>query len=81
MMKTLKRVLERDYTELFIQLGVDGLIRVAGWLKHLESQDAKLRRKAQSYCNTLGLVVGEDKIDEFVVIGQDGERMKERKKP
>jgi len=79
MMKTLRQVLERNYTELFIQLGVDGLIRVAGWLKYLESQDAKLRRKAQSYCNTLSLVVGEDKIDEFCsswLRWREGEREK-----
>lgn len=65
MMETLKRVLERDYTELFIQLSVDGLIRTSGWLKHLESQDPQKRQKAESYYQTLKLVIGDDRIEEF----------------
>ena len=65
MMETLRQVLERDYTELFIQLGVDGLIRVAGWLKHLNSRDPQKRKKAESFCETLRLVIGDDRIEEF----------------
>jgi hypothetical protein len=62
---TLKRVLERDYTELFIQFTIDGLIRVSGWLKHLNSSNQEKRKKAESYCETLKLVLGDDRIDEF----------------
>jgi len=65
MMETLRRVLERDYTELFIQLTVDGLIRVSGWLPHLNSEETAKRKKAESYCNTLRLFIGDDRIDEF----------------
>jgi three-Cys-motif partner protein len=65
MMETLRRVLERNYTELFIQLSVDGLIRAAGWLKYRDSRDSVKRRKAQTFCETLGLVIGDDRIDEF----------------
>jgi three-Cys-motif partner protein len=65
MMETLKRVLERDYTELFIQLTVDGLIRASGWLPHRHSKDATKRQKAESFCNTLRLFIGDDRIDEF----------------
>jgi three-Cys-motif partner protein len=64
-METLKRVLERDYTELFLQLGVDALIRVSGWLKNLDSLDHDLRKQAQSYCETLKVVIGADRIAEF----------------
>jgi len=65
MMETLRRVLERDYTELFIQFGVDGLIRTSGWLKYLNSRDPRKREKAESYCKTLRLVIGDDRIDDF----------------
>jgi len=65
MMDTLRRVLERDYTELFIQLSVDGLIRTSGWLKYLDSQDLQKRKKAKSYFNTLRYVVGDDRIEQF----------------
>jgi len=65
MMETLRRVLERDYTELFIQLGVDALIRTSGWLKHLNSPDPQQRKKAKSFCETLSLVIGNDRIEEF----------------
>jgi three-Cys-motif partner protein len=65
MMETLKRVLERDYTELFIQFTADGLIRVAGWIPHRISKDEADRKKAESYCNTLRLFIGDDRIDEF----------------
>jgi three-Cys-motif partner protein len=65
MMETLKRVLERDYTELFIQLTVDGLIRASGWLPHRYSRDAAKRKKAESFCNTLRLFIGDDRIDAF----------------
>ena len=65
MMETLRRILERDYTELFMQLGVDALIRASGWLKHLNSPDPQKRKKADSYCETLRLVIGDDRIEEF----------------
>ena len=65
MMKTLKRVLERDYTELFIQLSVDGLIRAAGWLKYLDHPNSGKRKKAESFFETLRLVIGDDRIEEF----------------
>jgi three-Cys-motif partner protein len=65
MMETLRRVLERHYTELFIQLSVDGLIRVSGWLPNLKSEDSTLREKAESYCKTLGLFIGNDRMQEF----------------
>jgi len=65
MMDTLRRVLERNYTELFIQLSVDGLIRAAGWIKHRESRDSRKRKQAQAYCETLRLVIGDDRIEEF----------------
>lgn len=65
MMETLRRVLERNYTELFIQLGVDALIRTSGWLKHLDSRDPQQRKKAESFCETLSLVIGDDRIEEF----------------
>ena len=65
MMDTLRRVLERDYTELFIQLSTDGFIRTAGWLKYLDSPDPQKRKKAESYCNTLRCVVGDDRIEQF----------------
>jgi len=65
MMETLRRVLERNYTELFIQLTVDGLIRVAGNIKHLDSKDSLKRKKAESYCKTLRLVIGDDRIEDF----------------
>lgn len=64
-MVTLRRVLERNYTELFIQFSVDGLIRTAGWLKHLDSPDFRKRKAAQTYCKTLRLFVGDDRIEEF----------------
>ena len=64
-METLRRVLERGYTELFLHLNMDALIRTAGWLKYLDSPDEEMKRKAQSYCQTIGLVLGEDKIEEF----------------
>jgi len=62
MMETLRRVLERDYTELFIQLSVDGLIRAAGWLKHQDSLDSRKRKKAQTFCETLRLFIGDNRI-------------------
>ena len=65
MMETLRRVLERDYTELFIQLSVDALIRASGWLKHLDSPDSEKRKKAESFCETVRLVIGDDRIEEF----------------
>lgn len=65
MIDTLRRVLERDYTELFIQFTVDGLIRASGWLKYLNSRDLKKKRKAESFCETLRLVIGDDRINEF----------------
>jgi three-Cys-motif partner protein len=65
MMETLRRVLERNYTELFIQLTVDGLIRVSGWLPNLKSEESALREKAESYCKTLGLFIGNDRMPEF----------------
>jgi len=64
-METLRQVLERDYTELFIQLGVDVVIRVAGWLKHLNSRDPQKQKKAESFCEILELVIGSDRIEEF----------------
>lgn len=64
-METLRRVLERDYTELFIQFTADGLIRTSGWLKHLDSQDPQKRMKAKSYHNTLRCVIGNDRIQEY----------------
>jgi len=64
-METLKRVLERGFTELFIHLDMNAIIRSAGWLRHLDSPDESLKKKAQSFCDTLGLVLGEDKIDEY----------------
>ena len=79
MMETLRRVLERDYTELFIQLSVDGLIRVAGWLKHRESRDPERRRKAQTFCETLRVVIGDDRIEEFCTkwaMWREGEKEK-----
>jgi len=77
MMDTLKRVLERDYTELFIQFSVDGLIRTAGWLKHRESRDLRKREKAQTFYETLRLVIGDDRIEDFCKkwsIWQQGEK-------
>jgi len=65
MMETLRRVLERHYTELFIQLSVDGLIRVSGWVPNLKSENSKLKEKAESYCKTLGLFIGNDRMEEF----------------
>jgi len=76
-METLRRVLERDYTELFIQLTVDGLIRVSGWLPHRYSQDEAKRKKAESFCNTLRLIIGDDRIDEFC---KEWERWREGEK-
>lgn len=64
-METLKRVLERGFTELFIHLDINAVIRSAGWLKYLNSPDEALKKKAQSFCDTLGLVLGEEKIEEF----------------
>ena len=65
MMETLKRVLERDYTELFIQLTVDALIRVSGWLPNLKSTDSALRKKAESFRLTPELFIGKDRMPEF----------------
>lgn len=65
MMDTLRRVLERDYTELFIQFTVDGLIRTSGWLKHLNSQDPQKRKKAKGYYSTLKCVIGDRRIEQF----------------
>ena len=65
MMETLRRVLERDYTELFIQLTIDGIIRVSGWLPYLKSGDTAKKSKAESYCKTLELFIGNDRIAEF----------------
>lgn len=64
-METLKRILERNYTELFLQLTIDGLIRVAGHLRYLDSSDPDKRKKAKTYCKTLSLVIGNDRIEEF----------------
>ncbi len=38
---------------------------MTGWLKYRDSRDVRLRTQAQSFFGTLGLVIGEDKIDEF----------------
>jgi len=65
MMETLRRVIERDYTELFLQLSVDALIRVSGWLKHVDSPDSELRKQAQTCCETLKVVIGADRMGEF----------------
>lgn len=65
MMETLRRVLERDYTELFMQLTVDGLIRASGWLPNLKSNDTALKKKAESFCQTLELFIGKDRMPEF----------------
>jgi three-Cys-motif partner protein len=65
MMETLRRVVERDYTELFMQLTIDGIIRTSGWLQYLKSGDTAKRSKAESYCKTLELFIGSDRIDEF----------------
>jgi three-Cys-motif partner protein len=77
MMETLRRVLERDYTELFIQLTVDGLIRATGWLPHRNSEDPTKRKKAESFCNTLRLFIGDDRIDDFC---KEWERWREGEK-
>jgi len=77
MMETLRRVLERDYTELFIQLTVDGLIRASGWLPHRNSEDPTKRKKAESFCNTLRLFIGDDRIDDFC---KEWERWREGEK-
>jgi hypothetical protein len=79
MMKTLRRVLEREHTELFLQLDVNAYIRVSGWLKHLDSPDLDLRKKARSYCETLVVVIGVDRIAEFCeywLKWKEGEREK-----
>ena len=59
-METLKLVLERGFTELFIHLDMNAVIRSAGWLRHLDSPDESLKKKARSFCDTLGLVLGEE---------------------
>ena len=63
--ETIKHVLEREHAELFMHLNVDALIRVAGWLRHLDNSDKRLQQQAVSYYNTLRAVFGEDRIEEF----------------
>lgn len=64
-METLKSILERDYTELFLHLNMDAYIRSAGNLINLDSHDELKGKLAQSHYETLSLVLGNDQIDDF----------------
>ena len=64
-METLRRILEREYTELFLQLNIDALIRVAGWLRHLDDPDKRLRQQAESFYEILKVFIGSERIEDF----------------
>jgi len=66
-MRTLERIVERGYTELLLHLNIDALIRTAGWLRHLDSPDERRKKQAESYRDTLRIVLGDRRIEEFCV--------------
>jgi len=59
-MEMLKRVLERDYTELFLQLDVDGIARVVGVLEGQDNIDSNESAKSKSYEKTLRIFFGDE---------------------
>jgi len=64
-METLKGILEREYSELLINLDMNAYIRSAGNIVNLNSRDERKAKLAQSHYETLGLVLGDDHIDDF----------------
>jgi three-Cys-motif partner protein len=55
MQDTLRRILERSFTELFVHFSWEGVSRVAGMLSNLDSPDERLRKTARSQCDTLDI--------------------------
>lgn len=64
-METLKGILERDYTELLINLDMNAYIRSAGNLVNLNSHNNRKKKLAKSHYKTLELVLGGDRIQDF----------------
>ena len=50
---TVERVLERGFTELFIQFSWEGISRAAGLLKNVDHLDEKTRKQARSTIKTM----------------------------
>lgn len=62
---TIKNVLQRDFTELFLHFSWTGVERTAGLLANLDHSDPALRKQAHSAIDTLDLFLGGNKWQEI----------------
>ena len=76
--ETVKQVLERKRTELFIHFSLEAVERSAGMLQHVDSDDSTLRAKARGSVNTLDLYMnGQEWRDVWTRSRSPSERRRE----
>jgi three-Cys-motif partner protein len=63
--ETIKHVLERRFTELFLHFSWEGVSRTAGLLTNIDHHDTTLKQQARSAIDTLNLFMGGDQWQEI----------------
>lgn len=56
--ETLKRILERNFTELLIHFSWEGVSRMAGFYHNIDNSDVSLAKQARSYVKSLDAYLG-----------------------